>query len=50
MKLYINFKLNYQLKNNKAFIWDFKKSNFKIIKKIKSIDLNLLIGIEKQKK
>ena len=50
MKLYENFKLNYLLKNNIAFIWDLKKSKFKIINKIKSLDLNLLIGINKQKK
>ena len=50
MKLYINFKLNYLLKNNIAFIWDLRKSKFKIIDKIKTINLALLIGIEKQKK
>ena len=50
MKLYRNLKLNYLLKNNIAFIWDLKKSKFKIVDKIKSIDLSLLVGIDKQKK
>ena len=50
MKLYKNLKLNYLLKNNIAFIWDLKKSKFKIVDKIKSIDLSLLVGIDKQKK
>ena len=50
MKLYTNYKLNYNLKRSAAFIWDSKKNTLNSINKIKSIKLKLLIGIERQKK
>ena len=50
MKLYVNYKLNYNLKRSAAFIWDPKKNTLNNINKIKSIKLKLLIGIERQKK
>ncbi len=50
MNFYANYKLNHQFKRNIGFIWDAKKTKFKNIHKIKSIELKLLIGIERQKK
>ena len=50
MKLYTNYKLNYNLKRSAAFIWDSKKNTLNSINKIKSIKLKLLIGIDRQKK
>ena len=38
------------LSNNNAFIWDTDKKSLKPVFKINSIKLDLLIGIEKQKK
>tara|TARA_Y100000741_G_scaffold358921_1_gene338801 strand:+ start:1527 stop:2333 length:807 start_codon:yes stop_codon:yes gene_type:complete len=37
------------LKDNKYFYWDSGEKNFKIIKKLKSVNLNILVGIDKQK-
>ena len=50
MNLYTYFKLKYLFKNSAAFIWDSKEIKFKKIDKIKSIPLNLLIAIDRQKK
>lgn len=50
MNLYIYFKLKHLFKNNAAFIWNSKETKFNQIDKIKSIPLNLLIAIDKQKK
>ena len=44
------FKLKYLFKNNNAFIWHSKESKFNKIDKIKSIPLNLLIAIDRQKR
>ncbi len=44
------FLIKNQLLKNKAFIWLSNKKKFKEIKEIKSVDLNLIIGIERQKK
>ena len=49
MSLYTYFKLKYLFKNNIAFIWDSKEIKFTKIDKIKSIPLNLLIAIDRQK-
>ncbi len=49
MSLYTYFKLKYLFKNKNAFIWQSKESNFFYINTIKSIPLNLLIGIDRQK-
>ena len=49
MSLYTYFKLKYLLNNNAAFIWDSKKAKFKKIDKVKSIPLNLLLAIDRQK-
>ena len=35
---------------NKSFIWESKQNRFKAIKKIISINIDLLIGIDRQKK
>ena len=44
------FILKYIFLQKNSFIWESKKNKFKIIDKIKSIDINLLVGIDKQKK
>ena len=44
------FLIKNQLFKNKAFIWLSNKKKFKEIKEIKSVDLSLIIGIERQKK
>jgi len=49
MSLYTYFQLKHLLKHNSAFIWDLKETKFKKIGKIKSIPLNLLIAIDRQK-
>ena len=43
-------RFNYQLKNNDGFLWLGENDNFNPIKKINSIPIDLLIGIENQKK
>ena len=50
MSLYTYFKLKYLFKNNAAFIWNSKETQFKKIDKIKSIPINVLIAIDRQKK
>ena len=47
--IFKNFQFSYKLKSNSAFIWDQNKEIFQNIKKYKSIPLNLLIGIQRQK-
>ena len=50
MSLYTHFKLKYLLNNEIAFIWHSKEAKFKKVDNIISIPLNLLIGIDRQKK
>ena len=50
MVFLVNFLFNNKINKNKAFIWDSIKKNLSPIKKIDSINLDLLIGIDKQKK
>ena len=38
------------LDKNNAFIWNSQKKNFKSIDKINALDLNLIVGVERQKK
>ncbi len=45
-----NFLSNFTLSRGNAFIWDSKIKNLKIITNFRFIDLDLLIGIERQKK
>ncbi len=45
-----NFLSNLTLTRGKAFIWDSKIKNLKIITHFRFLDLDLLIGIERQKK
>ena len=45
-----NFLSNLTLSRGNAFIWDSKIKNLKIITNFRFIDLDLLIGIERQKK
>jgi len=45
-----NFLSNLTLSRGKAFIWDSKIKNLKIISNFSCLDLDLLIGIERQKK
>ncbi len=45
-----NFLSNLTLSRGKAFIWDSKIKNLKIISYFSCLDLDLLIGIERQKK
>ena len=49
MNLYNFFTPIFTNNKNKSFIWDSKKRKLQLIKKIHSIDLDILIGIEKQK-
>ncbi len=45
-----NFLSNFTLSRGKAFIWDSKIKKLKIISNFSCLDLDLLIGIERQKK
>ncbi len=45
-----NFLSNLKLSKRNAFIWDSKIKNLKIISNFRCLDLDLLIGIERQKK
>ena len=45
-----NFLSNLTLSRANAFIWDSKIQNLKIISNFKCLDLDLLVGIERQKK
>ena len=48
---FITFFLRKNLLNkSNAFVWNSKEKNIKAIKKINTIDLKLLVGVEKQKK
>ena len=49
MNFYTFFNLKYIFYRNKSFIWDSSKKRLEIIKKIKSINIELLIGINRQK-
>ena len=49
MNLIKSFLAKRLLKNNKHFYWDSKINNFKTIKKLKTVNINILVGIEKQK-
>jgi len=44
------FLLKNLLNKGNAFVWNSKEKNIKAIKKINTIDLKLLVGVEKQKK
>ena len=44
------FLLKNLLNKDNAFVWDSTEKNIKAIKKISSIDLKLIVGIERQKK
>ena len=44
------FLLKKLLNKGNAFIWNSKEKNIKAIKKINTIDLKLIVGVEKQKK
>ena len=50
MSLYTYFKEKYLLISNIAFYWDSKKGNIEKIDNMKTIPLNLLMGIGRQKK
>ena len=50
MNFYRYFTLKFLLSNNNSFIWLSDKNIFKEINKIKSINIDLLIGIDNQKK
>ena len=45
-----NLFLQKQLKKNKGVIWNAELKNLKSIKNIKSINIDLIIGIDRQKK
>ena len=50
MKFYILFILRFLFFKKKSFIWESKKNRFKVIEKIISINTDLLLGIDRQKK
>ena len=43
------FLLKNLLNKDNAFIWSSKEKNIKAIKKINTIDLKLIVGVERQK-
>ena len=45
-----NFLSNLTLSKGNVFIWDSKIKNLKIISNFRCLDLDLLVGIERQKK
>ena len=45
-----NFLLNLTVSRGSAFIWDSKIKNLKVISNFRCLDLDLLIGVERQKK
>ncbi len=49
MNFYTLFILKFILLKNRSFIWESKQKRLKVIRKIISVDTNLLIGIERQK-
>tara|TARA_Y100000590_G_C15674458_1_gene997447 strand:- start:381 stop:1187 length:807 start_codon:yes stop_codon:yes gene_type:complete len=50
MNLYTYLRLLYLFKRNAAFIWHSNNKNFESVEKVKSLPLNLLVGIDRQKK
>ena len=50
MGIFKHLLLKYRLIKGNAFIWNSNQKNFHLIKEIKSIDLNLIVGIDSQKK
>jgi len=50
MGFFKNLLLKKRLLKKNAFIWDSQKKNFTPIKKIKTIKLDLIVGIDRQKK
>ena len=50
MNIYSFFTLKFLFYKNKSFIWDSKKNYFKTVNNIKLANLDLLQGIDKQKK
>ncbi len=50
MGLFSNLIIKKKLANNSAFIWDSQKKSLNSITKFKSLKLDLLVGIDKQKK
>ena len=44
-----NFLIKNSLSSGKSFIWDSKQKNIRKVKILKSLDLSLLVGIERQK-
>ena len=45
-----NFLSNFTVSRGRAFIWDSKIKNIKIISNFRCLDIDLLIGVERQKK
>ncbi len=45
-----NFLSNLTVSRSSAFIWDSKIKNLKIISNFRCLDLDLLVGVERQKK
>ena len=50
LKLFKKIKLNNQLKKNTVFLWDSANNDFIKINDFKSVPLDLLTGIDSQKK
>ena len=50
MNFFTSFALKFLLYKNKSFVWISNKNSLNVINKIKSIDINLLVGIDNQKK
>jgi hypothetical protein len=50
MNFFTSFTLKFLLYKHQSFVWLSKKNSLNAIKKINSIDINLLIGIDDQKK
>ena len=44
-----NYFLKEKIKQNSYFIWNNEKKNIQIIKNFKTLDLNLIIGVDSQK-
>ena len=42
--------LKNRILNNNAFIWDSKKKTFKSIENVQTIEIDLIIGVDRQKK
>ena len=50
MPFFKDLVLKYKLRKNHAFIWDSKSKKLNYINKIETIKLDLIIGIDRQKK